>query len=96
MGSTFCVIWLIAIAIIFLSSPVDTGSKRLNEVEKMVYGKRARILLVIEFIVALCFGLIGISITAKGIAVAHIILANGLVLGIGKNFFESKLGRTNL
>lgn len=87
LGITFWVIWLITIVIIFLLSPVDTGNKRLSEVEKCVYGKRARILVVIEFILGLSFYVIGIVVVAKGIAVAHIILASGLVLGIGKNFF---------
>ena len=45
---------------------------------------------------AFCFGDIGILIVAKGIAVAHIILASGLILGKSQNFFGNKLGITNL
>lgn len=96
MDITFWVIWLIIIGIIFLLSPVDTGNKRLSEVEKEVYGKRARILLVVEFILGLSFYAIGIVVVAKGIAVAHIILASSLVLGTVKNFFACKLGKTNI
>ena len=49
-----------------------------------------------EFVLAFCFGETGILIVAKGIAVAHIILASGLILGKSQNFFENKLGITNL
>lgn len=50
----------------------------------------------IECVLAFCFGDIGILIVAKGIAVAHIILASGLILGKSQNFFGNKLGITNL
>ena len=96
LGITFCIVWLIAIAVIFLLSPVDTGHKRLDEKERKVYGKSARKLLIIECVLAFCFGDIGILIVAKGIAVAHIILASGLILGKSQNFFGNKLVITNL
>ena len=96
MGNLSGIVWLIAIAVIFLLSPVDTGHKRLDEKERKVYGKSARKLLIIEFVLAFCFGETGILIVAKGIAVAHIILASGLILGKSQNFFENKLGITNL
>ena len=92
----FCIVWLIAIAVIFLLCPVDTGHKRLDEKERKVYGKSARKLLIIECVLAFCFGDIGILIVAKGIAVAHIILASGMILGKSQNFFGNKLGITNL
>lgn len=88
MGISFQIAWFVSIVIILLLAPVDTGSKRLDKVERKIYGKRARTLLVIEFILALCFETIGISIVAKGIAVAHIILASGLLLGKRKIFLE--------
>lgn len=87
MGVSFRIVWFASIVIIFLLAPVDTGSKRLDKVERKIYGKRARILLVIEFILAFCFEVIEISIVAKGIAVAHIILASGLLLGKMEKFF---------
>ena len=46
LGITFCIVWLIAIAVIFLLSPVDTGHKRLDEKERKVYRKSARKLLI--------------------------------------------------
>lgn len=95
MGVSFRIVWFVSIVIIFLLAPVDTGSKRLDKVERKIYGKRARTLLVIEFILAFCFETVGISIIAKGIAVAHIILASGLILGRLKNFFVNKLAKTN-
>lgn len=97
MGIPFWIAWIFSIVIIFSLSPVDTGNKRLDEVEKKIYGKRARIVLIIEFILVLCFGMIEILIVAKGIAVAHIILAGSLILGlIGENFFTHKLVDTNI
>ena len=87
MGVSFRIVWFASIVIIFLLAPVDTGSKRLDKVERKIYGKRARILLAIEFILAFCFEVIGISIVEKGIAVAHIILASGLLLGKMEKFF---------
>lgn len=84
----FYIIWVIAIMIIFLLVPVDTGTKRLDEVERKIYGKCARKLLIIELTLALCFDVTGVLIVARGIAVAHIILASGLMLGKGKNFLE--------
>ena len=59
----------------------------MDEKERKVYGKSARKLLIIECVLAFCFGDIGILIVAKGIAVAHIILASGLILGKSQNFF---------
>lgn len=88
MGVSFRIVWFVSIVIIFLLAPVDTGSKRLDKVERKIYGKRARRLLAIEFILAFCFETVGISIIAKGIAVAHIILASGLLLGKRKIFLE--------
>ena len=96
MGIAFRITWFVSIVIILLLAPVDTGSKRLDKVERKIYGKRARTLLAIEFVLAFCFETIGISIVAKGIAVAHIILASGLILGKSQNFFGNKLGITNL
>lgn len=96
MGIAFRITWFVSIVIILLLAPVDTGSKRLDKVERKIYGKRARTLLAIEFVLAFCFETIGISIVAKGIAVAHIILASSLVLGTVKNFFAYKLEKTNI
>ena len=47
LGITFCIVWLIAIAVIFLLCPVDTGHKRLDEKERKVYGKSARKIIMI-------------------------------------------------
>lgn len=91
----FLVMWIIAVVVIFALAPVDTGSKRLEEVEKKVYGKHAKILLSIEVVIAGCLELIGVALAVKGIAVAHIILASSLILGDVKNFFEYKLAKSN-
>ena len=88
---SFVILLLIAVGIIFLLVPVDTGNKRLDDLEKKVYGRRARIILTLEFIVACSFLLTRYGMIAKGIAVAHIVLAGGLILGQAKNFFDPQV-----
>ena len=95
IGIPFLTVWLISMVIVFLLSPVDTGSKRLDGIEKRVYGKRARLLLIIELILAICFETIGILTVAKGIAVAHIVLVSSLMLGVVDKKFAHKLEKTN-
>ena len=95
IGISFLTVWLISMVIVFLLSPVDTGSKRLDGIEKRVYGKRARLLLIIELILAICFETIGILTVAKGIAVAHIVLVSSLMLGVVDKKFAHKLEKTN-
>lgn len=95
MGISFWIVWFVSIVIIFLLSPVGTGSKKLSKLEKKVYGNRAKIILFIEVILALYFEVLGISMIFKGIMIAHIILACGLVLGSGNNFFTYRLDLTN-
>lgn len=92
----FWMVWIASGAVIFLLSPVDTGNKRLSKKEKEVYGNRAKILYAVEVILAFCFKTLGILMLFKGIAVAHIVLASGLILGATRNFFVHKLGKTNL
>ena len=95
MGVSFRITWFASIVIILLLAPVDTESKRLDKVERKIYGKRARISLAIELMLIICFRIIGNLVIVKGIAVAHIILACSLILGIIEKFFICKLGKTN-
>lgn len=89
------VFWLVAGGIIYLLAPVDNSSKVLDEAEMHIYGKKAKIIFMIECIVAFGLYFTQYYIITKGIAMAHIILAFGLILGETKNFLNaSKLKLT--
>lgn len=67
--------------------PIDTKGKKLDKIETRIYGKRARIILAIEFIMTIFLGIYGFSLLAKGIATAHLVLATGLIIGSVKKFW---------
>lgn len=94
MKKPFCILWFIAILLICILAPVDTQSKKLDKIAKRIYGKRARVILALEFIIAIFFWSNGIFLIAKGIATANLILAVGLIVGSIKNFLY-RLERTN-
>ena len=89
------IIWFVAVGVIFLMAPVDASSKKLDAKEKKVYGMRARVILVIECAIAGVFSVTGYSLIVKGLMVAHIVLASGLILGWIKIFFDKELEVTN-
>ena len=101
------IIWLVAVGFIFAMAPVDASSKKLDVKEKKVYGSgscpicrkvygmRARVILVIECAIAGVFSVTGYSLIVKGLMVAHIVLASGLILGWIKIFFDKELEVTN-
>lgn len=89
------IIWFVAVGVIFIMAPVDASSKKLDAKEKKVYGMRARVILVIECAIAGVFSVTGYSLIVKGLMVAHIVLASGLILGWIKNFFDKELDVTN-
>lgn len=83
------VFWLVAGGIICMLAPVDNSSKVLDEAEMHIYGKKAKIIFMIECIVAFGLYFTQYYIITKGIAMAHIILAFGLILGETKNFLNA-------
>ena len=85
------IIWFVAVGVIFIMAPVDASSKKLDAKEKKVYGMRARVILVIECAIAGVFSVTGYSLIVKGLMVAHIVLASGLILGWIKIFFDKEL-----
>lgn len=88
VGEMFCALWLIAVLLIFVLVPIDTKGKKLDKTAKRIYGKRARIILVIELIIAIFFWIHGFYLLTKGIATAHLILATGVIIGGWKNFLN--------
>ena len=89
------IIWFVAVGVIFIMAPVDASSKKLDAKEKKVYGMRARVILVIECAIAGVFSVTGYFLIVKGLMVAHIVLASGLILGWIKIFFNKELEVTN-
>ena len=55
----------------------------------------ARLIIVIECAIAGVFSVTGYSLIVKGLMVAHIVLASGLILGWIKIFFDKELEVTN-
>jgi accessory gene regulator B len=84
------ILGLVADGIVYMLAPVDNGNKKLDEVEKQIYGKKAKIILMIECIVAFVLYFTQYAIIAKGIVMSHIVLAFGLILGETKIFFGHK------
>ena len=87
IGFSFFFLWLIAVLVIFMLVPIDTKGKKLDKIETRIYGKRARIILAIEFIMTIFLGIYGFSLLAKGIATAHLVLATGLIIRSVKKFW---------
>ena len=87
IGKILCALWVAAILLIFVLSPIDTKGKKLDKTAKKIYGRRARGVLVIEVMIAICFWVCGFIVVTKGIAIAHIILMVSLITGKA-NFFD--------
>lgn len=86
IGKIFCVLWFVAILFIFVLAPIDTKGKKLDKTAKKIYGRRARVILVIEVMIAICFWVCGFIVVIQGIAIAHIILMVSLITGKVKFF----------
>ena len=86
IGKVLCALWVAAILLIFVLAPIDTKGKKLDKTAKKIYGRRARGVLVIEVMIAICFWVCGFIVVTKGIAIAHIILMVSLITGKA-NFF---------
>lgn len=87
IGKILCALWVAAILLIFVLAPIDTKGKKLDKTAKKIYGRRARGVLVIEVMIAICFWVCGFIVVTKGIAIAHIILMVSLITGKA-NFFD--------
>lgn len=85
IGKILCALWVAAILLIFVLAPIDTKGKKLDKTAKKIYGRRARGVLVIEVMIAICFWVCGFIVVTKGIAIAHIILMVSLITGKENN-----------
>lgn len=59
IGKILCALWVAAILLIFVLAPIDTKGKKLDKTAKKIYGRRARGVLVIEVMIAICFWVCG-------------------------------------
>lgn len=57
IGKILYALWVAAILLIFVLAPIDTKGKKLDKTAKKIYGRRARGVLVIEVMIAICFAI---------------------------------------
>lgn len=81
---------IISGAIIFLLAPVETANKRLDELEKHIYKKRARIILIIELIVQLLVALTPWDNIMMCFSLAFVSLSLVMLAGSIKNKHNDK------
>lgn len=65
IGKILCALWVAAILLIFVLAPIDTKGKKLDKTAKKIYGRRARGVLVIEVMIAICFWVCGFIVVTK-------------------------------
>lgn len=81
---------LISGAIIFLLAPVETANKKLDESEKQVYKKRARIILIIELVIQFLIVLTSWDNIIMCFSLAFVSLSLVMLAGIIKNNHNDK------
>ena len=90
--------WVAAILLIFVLAPIDTKGKKLDKTAKKIYGRRARGVLVIEVMIAICFWVCGFIVVTKGIAseleeliIKHPDIMDCAVIGIEDEMLGNKI-----
>lgn len=76
--------------IIFLLAPVETANKKLDELEKQVYKKRARIILIIELVIQFLIALTSWNNGLMCFSLAFVSLSLVMLAGIIKNKYNDK------
>lgn len=76
--------------IIFLLAPVETTNKKLDELEKQVYKKRARIILIVELIIQFLIALTSWNNIMMCFSLAFVSLSLVMLAGIIKNNHNNK------
>lgn len=76
---------LVSGILIFLLAPVEDNNKKLDEIEFLVYRKRARLIYIFELSLLLLVILMKLNQAAACIAVSHLTLAIMLIIGHIKN-----------
>lgn len=86
---------LISGAIIFLLAPVETENKKLDESEKQVYKKRARIILIIELVIQFIIALMSWNNIMMCFSLAFVSLSLVMLTGVIKNNYNDKQNKIN-
>ncbi len=86
---------LISGAIIFLLAPVETENKKLDESEKQVYKKRARIILIIELVIQFIIALMSWNNIMMCFSLAFVSLSLIMLAGVIKNNYNDKQNKIN-
>lgn len=86
---------LISGAIIFLLAPVETENKKLDESEKQVYKKRARIILIIELVIQFIIALMSWNNIMMCFSLAFVSLSLVMLAGVIKNNHNDKQNKIN-
>lgn len=81
---------LISGTIIFLLAPVETANKKLDELEKQVYKKRARIIFIIELVIQFLIALTSWNNGLMCFSLAFVSLSLVMLAGIIKNKYDDK------
>lgn len=77
----YMIIALLCMCYIYRKSPVGTANKQLDEIEKIMYRKRARWIVITEFILFICALFIGMSKLSRLIVMAFFIVSLALLQG---------------
>ena len=86
---------LISGVIIFLLAPVETANKKLDELEKQVFKKRARIILIIELLIQFLMALMSWDNIMMCFSLAFVSLSLVMLAGIIKNKYNDKQNKIN-
>ncbi|MGC4019660.1 MAG: accessory gene regulator B family protein [Muricomes sp.] len=85
-------VWLgieiISAIFIWLLAPMDTKNKRFDEIERRVYARRTKILLLMEFSIFVITIFFGIQMGSVIIAIAHLVIMVGLIASLIQKFLN--------
>lgn len=81
---------IVSSILIWFFAPVDTADNPCNEIEKVVYGKRIKITLIIETIVFAVCVIFSQTMTVKTIALGILAESFMLIVGMVKNYYIKK------
>lgn len=85
--------WVLAVSSIFVIiflSPVEDKNKPLDEIEVTVYRKRAIIIIMVEVVLSILFGILRISNLLNAMSLVFIIMSAMLVIGCVNNKLNAK------
>lgn len=91
IGKILCALWVAAILLIFVLAPIDTKGKKLDKTAKKIYGRRARGVLVIEVMIAICFWVCGFIVVGLLKGMSFFSVKDGVIKENGRKKDHWKL-----